>query len=55
MKSKLARTGQTPYRLCLIDQDGNETFLAFGANGTALVSTGASSMPSWQAPSVNIV
>lgn len=55
VKSKLVRSGLTPYRLCIVDQGGNETFLAFGANGEALVSGGPSVIPSWQSPSVSIV
>lgn len=51
----MKRKGFTAYRLLLVDANGDETELAFGANGTALVSGGASVMPTWQAPTVNII
>lgn len=55
VKSKLARTRLTPYRLCIIDQDGNETFLEFGENWQSLVSWWPEALPSWVSPTVNIV
>lgn len=54
LKSTLKRTGQTPYRLCIIDQDGNEMFLAFWSNGQALISGWPSAIPNWQSPVVDI-
>lgn len=54
IKSLLKRKGFTAYRLLLVDANGDETELAFGANGTVLVSWGASAIPWRESPTVNI-
>ena len=54
VKSKLMRSNLTAWRILVINGNGDETEIAFGADGTVMQSNGATALPTFVVPTVNI-
>ena len=54
VKSKLMRSNLTAWRILVINGNGDETEIAFGADGTVMQSNGADELPTFVVPTVNI-